>query len=116
MLITSYINRTQHFELLYLVVFKILIPKVWNFFIESPDIPCSTNFLGRFCQYHHFAWTWKQKEKCFGNNKNILFINSNCKIIEQEMKKISNTYPGHFHGDTRYIFAHFLVYILSYSL
>ena len=31
-------NRTQHFELLYLVVFEILIPKVWNIFIESPDI------------------------------------------------------------------------------
>ena len=38
MLITSYINRTQHFELLYLVVFEILIPKVRNVFIESPDI------------------------------------------------------------------------------
>ena len=38
MFITSYINRTQHFELLYLVVFEILIHKVWNIFIESPDI------------------------------------------------------------------------------
>ena len=38
MLITSYINRTQNFELLYLLVFEILIPKVPNVFIESPDI------------------------------------------------------------------------------
>ena len=38
MLITSYINGTQHFALLYLVVFEILIPKVRNVFIESPDI------------------------------------------------------------------------------
>ena len=38
MLITSYINRTQHFELLNLVVFEILIPKVRNVFIESPDM------------------------------------------------------------------------------
>ena len=41
MLITSYINRTQHCELLYLVVFEILIPKVRNVFIESPDISFS---------------------------------------------------------------------------
>ena len=32
-LITSYINRLQNFELLYLVVFEILIPKVLNVFI-----------------------------------------------------------------------------------
>ena len=38
MLITSYINRTQNFELLYLVVFEILIPKVRKDFIESPGI------------------------------------------------------------------------------
>ena len=31
-------NRTQHFELLHLVVFEILIPKVRTVFIESPDI------------------------------------------------------------------------------
>ena len=37
MLLTSYINRTKKFELLYLVVFEILIPKVRNVFIESPD-------------------------------------------------------------------------------
>ena len=29
----------------------------------------------------------KQKEKCFGNNKNVLFLNY--KIIEQEMNKIA---------------------------
>ena len=38
MLITSYINRKQNFELLYLVLFEILISKVRNVFIESPDI------------------------------------------------------------------------------
>ena len=37
-LITSYIKRTQNFELLYLVVFEILIAKVRNVFIELPDI------------------------------------------------------------------------------
>ena len=36
--LTSYINRTHTFELLYLVVFEILIPKVRHVFIESPDI------------------------------------------------------------------------------
>ena len=35
--VKSYI-RTQNLELLYLVVFEILIPKVRNDFIESPDI------------------------------------------------------------------------------
>ena len=35
--VTSYI-RTHNLELLYLVVFEILIPKVRNVFIESPDI------------------------------------------------------------------------------
>ena len=38
MLITSYINRTQNCDLLYLVVFEVLIPKVWNVFIELQDI------------------------------------------------------------------------------
>ena len=27
-------------------------------------------------------------EKCFGNNKNVLFLNLNDKIIEQEMNKM----------------------------
>ena len=35
-----------------------------------------------FCQY-------QQKEKCFGNNKIVLFLNSNYKIIEQEINKIA---------------------------
>ena len=43
-LITSHINRKQTFELLYLVVFEILIPKVGNVFIESPDILYVTFF------------------------------------------------------------------------
>ena len=38
MFIPSYIIRTQKVELFYLVVFEILIPKVRNVFIESPDI------------------------------------------------------------------------------
>ena len=38
MFIPSYIIRTQNVELFYLVVFEILIPKVRNVFIESPDI------------------------------------------------------------------------------
>ena len=29
------------------------------------------------------------KEKCFGNNKNVLFLNLNDKIIEQEMNKLA---------------------------
>ena len=37
-LITSYINRSQNCDLLYLVVFEVLIPKVWNVFIELQDI------------------------------------------------------------------------------
>ena len=28
-------------------------------------------------------------EKCFGNNKNVLFLNLNDKIIEQEMNKMA---------------------------
>ena len=31
----------------------------------------------------------KQKERCFGNNKNVLFKNLNHNIIEQEMNKIA---------------------------
>ena len=31
----------------------------------------------------------KKKEKCFGNNKNVLFLISNYKIIEQEMNKMA---------------------------
>ena len=33
-----------------------------------------------------------QKVKCFGNNKNVLFLNSNYKIIEQEVNKMAH-YP-----------------------
>ena len=29
------------------------------------------------------------KEKCFGNNKNVLFLNLNDKIIEQEKNKMA---------------------------
>ena len=28
-------------------------------------------------------------EKCFGNNKNVLFLNLNLKTIEQEMNKLA---------------------------
>ena len=42
-----------------------------------------------FFEYHRFAGTYKQKEKCFGNNKNVLFLNLNDKIIEQEMNKMA---------------------------
>ena len=40
-----------------------------------------------FGQYHQLAWTYKQKVKCFRNNKNVLFLYSKYKIIEQEMNK-----------------------------
>ena len=31
----------------------------------------------------------RNKRKCFGNNKNVLFLNLNDKIIEQEMNKLA---------------------------
>ena len=30
-----------------------------------------------------------KRKKCFGNNKNVLFLNLNDKIIEQEMNKMA---------------------------
>ena len=51
--------------------------------------PVPRNVQEICCQYHQFAWTQKQKEKCFGNNKHVLFLNSNYKIIEQEMNKMA---------------------------
>ena len=47
-------------------------------------------FLGRFLQIDIIGLPGhRKKEKCFGNNKNVLFLNSNYKIIEQEMNKMA---------------------------
>ena len=51
--------------------------------------PVPQKFVDVFFKYQWFAGTYKRNEKCFGNNKNVLFLNLNDKIIEQEINKMA---------------------------
>ena len=59
------------------------------YFREKAFIVCSMKCLGSFLKISLFCLDIETVGKCFGNNKNVLFLNANYKIIEQEMNKMA---------------------------